>query len=376
MPLTSCLFTSPLIPRAALAPEPLQYLQVTTPCCTGACAFIPRAACAPKPLQYIQVTMPSSLRACFFIPRAALTPEPLQCLQVTACRGAHKDILIQLKLLLLELLQQRQVATPGRQAHDPLGPQRSNFTRYFLFAAKSEVINRRGLATRRPAPEIRLQSKTRLPAPRRPRPRHQLLLLLTKVPAAPSQGEEVVLVELVEDLLPHLRRELVKTLGVLDLTRVALAYPLAFSLGRRALTRGRRSLAFRHLPSPRRANREADARSLASRGALLVSRPRSPFATVSKVAGRSPLSSRLFASPRGLSRVPRKDWRALSKIDQSEISGLRENFLVKIEAVRTIEINPSQRQEHDSPLFSLWRPDSNSEIFTKKATSLAAAESF
>ena len=50
---------------------------------------------------------------------------------------------------------------------------------------------------------------------------HQLLLLLTKVPAAQSQGKEVVLVQVVEDLIPHLARQLVKTPSVRDLPRAA-----------------------------------------------------------------------------------------------------------------------------------------------------------
>ena len=57
-----------------------------------------------------------------------------------------------------------------------------------------------------------------------PRPRHQLLLLLTKVPAAQSQGEEVVILELVEDLLPQLLRQLVEATGVLGLSQVAFFF--------------------------------------------------------------------------------------------------------------------------------------------------------
>ena len=55
MTLLSCPCTSLLIPRAALAPEPLQYLQVTMPSCTSACAIIPRAALAPEPLHDLQI---------------------------------------------------------------------------------------------------------------------------------------------------------------------------------------------------------------------------------------------------------------------------------------------------------------------------------
>merc|ERR1712010_80260 len=53
---TRCLLTSLRIPRAGKerAPELLQYLQVTTLSCTSACAFIPGAALAPEPLQYLQ----------------------------------------------------------------------------------------------------------------------------------------------------------------------------------------------------------------------------------------------------------------------------------------------------------------------------------
>ena len=119
-------------------------------------------------------------------------------------------------------------------------------------------------------PDSRLQSKTRLLAPRSvlPRlPRHQLLLLLTKVPAAQSQGKEVVLIEVVEDLPPHLRRELLqKTLGVLEISRVALDFRLASSFGRllpgSGAARGRRSLSLRHLPcSPRRVSNQKSARA-------------------------------------------------------------------------------------------------------------------
>jgi len=117
-----------------------------------------------------------------------------------------------------------------------------------------------------PATESCLQSKAR---PALSRPRHQLLLLLTKVPAAQSQGEEVVLLELVEDLLSYLRRELVETLvGALDLLHVDL-------LPRQGAARGRRPLSLRHLPSPRRVHREACARYLGRSvtSVLLVSRP-------------------------------------------------------------------------------------------------------
>ena len=105
-----------------------------------------------------------------------------------------------------------------------------------------------------------------------PRPRHQLLLLLTKVPAAQSQGKEIVLVELVEDLLPHLRRELVQTLGVIDLPR--LFRRLAPGPG----ARGRRSLSLRHLPLLSATRRPRSQGSLARDGvaylASAVSRPR------------------------------------------------------------------------------------------------------
>ena len=95
--------------------------------------------------------------------------------------------------------------------------------------------------------ESSLQSKTTLPA--LPRPRHQLLLLLTKVLAAQSQGEEVVLVELVEDLLQHLGRELLqKTLTVLGLSRVASFFGRLLP-GPEA--GGRSSLSLRHLLSLR-----------------------------------------------------------------------------------------------------------------------------
>ena len=81
----SCTLTCPSIPRARriLAPEPLQYLQVTMFSCCFACPFTPGAALAPEPLQYLQVTMLSCTFACAFIPRAALAPEPLQYIQVT-----------------------------------------------------------------------------------------------------------------------------------------------------------------------------------------------------------------------------------------------------------------------------------------------------
>merc|ERR1711959_76411 len=95
-----------------------------------------------------------------------------------------------------------------------------------------------------------LQSKRRLPAPRPalPRPRHQLLLLLTKVSAAQSQGGEVVLVEVVEYFLPDLLRELVQTLGILDLPRLVLVLCLASFYGSLVLgpgAGGRRSLSRR-----------------------------------------------------------------------------------------------------------------------------------
>ena len=111
-----------------------------------------------------------------------------------------------------------------RQMYDLTVIVQSDILRYFLFAGKLEVLSCCWRSLFELSLETRLQSQTMLPAltPTLPRPRHQLLLLLTKVPAAQSQGEEVVLVELVKDLLPHILGELFqKTMGVLCLPRVA-----------------------------------------------------------------------------------------------------------------------------------------------------------
>ena len=94
-----------------------------------------------------------------------------------------------------------------------------------------------------------------------PRPRHQLLLLLTKVPAAQSQGKEVVPVELVEDLLPQLLRKRVQTLEARDLLRPASFFG---GLLNGSGARGRRSRSLRHPSSLRHAATvNTDARSLA-----------------------------------------------------------------------------------------------------------------
>ena len=105
-----------------------------------------------------------------------------------------------------------------RQLPDNLVPSPSDIPRYFIFAAKLEVISGHWLAFPNYSPEIRLQSKT-APRPVLLRPRHHLLLLLTKVPAAQSEGEEVVLVEVAEDLPPQLRRKLVQAPSVRDFLR-------------------------------------------------------------------------------------------------------------------------------------------------------------
>jgi len=68
--------------------------------CNCGSLLIPRAALAPKKIQYLQVTTVSCIKACPFIPRAALSPEPPQCLQVTALAGISKDVSIQLEALL------------------------------------------------------------------------------------------------------------------------------------------------------------------------------------------------------------------------------------------------------------------------------------
>ena len=126
-----------------------------------------------------------------------------------------------------------------------------------------------------PATESCLQSKAR---PALSRPRHQLLLLLTKVPAAQSQGEEVVLLELVEDLLSYLRRELVETLvGALDLLHVDL-------LPRQGAARGRRPLSLRHLPFLRDASTE--------KPALAISVDQSRVCSSSRVLDLPPRPSR------------------------------------------------------------------------------------
>ena len=166
------------------------------------------------------------------------------------------------------------------QAHDRFGPLPSDIPRHFLFAAKPEVINRRWLSLKDLLPETRLQSSTRLPPTSflLPRPLHQLLLFLTKVPAAQSQGKEVGILEVVGDLVPHLLRELVKTLGIPGLSRPASFFG-RLAPGPRLGARG--SLSLRHLPSPRRVSTEKPegAKSIASAvgSALLVSRPRSLF---------------------------------------------------------------------------------------------------
>ena len=186
------------------------------------------------------------------------------------------------------------------QAHDRFGPLPSDIPRHFLFAAKPEVINRRWLSLKDLLPETRLQSSMRLPPTSflLPRPLHQLLLFLTKVPAAQSQGKEVGILEVVGDLVPHLQRELVQAPGILGLSRLA-SFLGRFAPGPGAGGRG--SLSLRHLPSPRRVSTERPAgassiaRSIASM--LLVSRPRSPFLPPTRRSPRSPLPRHLTSLP-------------------------------------------------------------------------------
>ena len=80
-----------------------------------------------------------------------------------------------------------------RQTSDIVGPKIAKMARYFLFAAKPEVLSGRWLVLIKLLLEIRLQSKMNLIAPRPvlSRPRQQLLLLLTKEPAA----KEVVILK-------------------------------------------------------------------------------------------------------------------------------------------------------------------------------------
>ena len=141
------------------------------------------------------------------------------------------------------------------QAPDILGLLLSVIPRCFLCEAKLEISSCLWLtlSMKIPSGESSFQSETatRLPALRSALPRHQLLLLLTKVPAAQSQRKEVVTLELVEDLLPHLRRELFQTSSVLGLPRIVFDLRLASFFGDPAPgpgAGGRRSLSLRHLP--------------------------------------------------------------------------------------------------------------------------------
>ena len=108
----SCISACQFIPRTALAPEPLQYLQVTCPRCTRACACIPRASLAPEPLQYLQVTITCCNIASLSIPRASLAPEPLQCLHMADSARLLKDVSIQTEpLFCFQPLQGLQLAS-------------------------------------------------------------------------------------------------------------------------------------------------------------------------------------------------------------------------------------------------------------------------
>ena len=161
----------------------------------------------------------------------------------------------------------------------------SHILRYLLFLAKPKVISGRWPALSKLLLEIRLQSKRSLPDPglestgssepagrgrhsrgrRRSCPR-------PPAGACPDAGCS----------RPLSRRGRPSSwLGSSSRPKIPFASPSSFS--------------------PRRVGREVGARSLANRSALLVSRPRSPFATVSKVAGRSPLP-KFRAPPRGLGR--------------------------------------------------------------------------
>ena len=136
-----------------------------------------------------------------------------------------------------------------RQAPGMLGLLTADIPWYFFSPYEAEVLSRRSMALLRPSRDVRRQSSTRTFEPLKlslSRPRQQLLLLLTKVPAAQSQGEEVVILGLVKDLLPHLLRELIQTPSVLDLPRVAVDL-----LPGSGAARDRRSLSLRHLPSLR-----------------------------------------------------------------------------------------------------------------------------
>merc|ERR1719331_165365 len=193
------------------------------------CACTPRASLALEPLQYLQIAASTGLGKDVSIetePILGFKPKQRRRRRRLTC--SPSDVPVKLCQSSLKLLQQRQVALERRQVPHKFGLLPAEIFGYFLFAAKPKVISGRGLALLRMGKtEIRLQSKTataRLPDPRLalPRPLHQLLLLLTKVPAAQSQGEEVVLLEVVEYPLPQLLRELVQTPGVLDFTLLAL----------------------------------------------------------------------------------------------------------------------------------------------------------
>ena len=83
--ISRCVQSGCLVPRTSLLPHPLQDSQVTM--IGGFIAHMvcnPRTAVLSRPLQAFQMTVRSGHTAHVFIPRAPLAPQPLQGLQVTA----------------------------------------------------------------------------------------------------------------------------------------------------------------------------------------------------------------------------------------------------------------------------------------------------
>ena len=206
MALHRSLQSGSLAPRASLPPHPLQDSQVTM--LSGIIAHLictPRTAVLSRPLQAFPATVQSGTTTSVFIPRAPLAPQPLQGLQVTVrrckCRSPliHQERYLVLWYVAPVRLQHVQIAKTRSDSDDAIHALLLGFGHVEMPAPRSAPV---------PAEVFTSMGSTLLSIAW---PRHELhpglLLRLTVLLRSQSEGQNVIRIELRRDHRPNLRRE-------------------------------------------------------------------------------------------------------------------------------------------------------------------------
>ena len=225
-----------IIPSTALTPHIAQDLQVTITSSVKKNILVPRAGrvLSLHPLEHLKVTAKSSTTTRHFPPRTALRPQPLDHFQVAAKSSPTTSILVpQLTELFLwslapVLLKHLEVAAPSRDVENSLDDFRMGVVLNELPAPVCAPVLRKVVRIGITIFIFPCRSRHELPA-------HQHLRL-SQLLGHQSKGAHVVLIKLLCNDRPHLRRKLdLSLVGALPPSLRGMADHVARSLALRRL---------------------------------------------------------------------------------------------------------------------------------------------